>query len=55
VLFPDAFITDVAINLFTNPRNFAPGQERVFVFYVTLTPVSLNVQPPIAVGIETVP
>jgi hypothetical protein len=55
VLFPDAFITDVAINLFTNPRNFAPGQERVFVFYVTLTPVSLNVQPPIAVGIETIP
>jgi hypothetical protein len=55
VLFPDAFIRDVAINLFVNPRNFAPGQERVFVFYVTLTPVSLDVQPPIAVGVETLP
>jgi hypothetical protein len=54
-LFPDSFISDVAINLFVNPRNFAPGQERVFVFYVTLTPVSLDVQPPIAVGVETLP
>jgi hypothetical protein len=49
------FISDVAINLFVNPRNFAPGQERVFVFYITLTPVSLDVQPPIAVGVETLP
>jgi hypothetical protein len=55
VLFPDAFITDVAINLFVNPRNVAPGRERKFVFYITLTPVSLNVRPPIAVGIETIP
>ncbi len=55
VLFPDSFIGDVAINLFVNPRNFAPGQERVFVFYVTMTPVSIDVQPPIAVGIETLP
>ena len=55
ILFPDAFIGDVAINLFVNPRNFAPGQERKFVFYITLTPVSLNVQPPIALGIETLP
>jgi hypothetical protein len=54
-LFPDSFIPDVAINLFVNPRNFAPGQERKFVFYITLTPVSLDVQPPIAVGVETLP
>jgi hypothetical protein len=55
VLFPDSFISDVAINLFVNPRTFAPGQERVFVFYVTLTPVNIDVQPPIAVGVETLP
>jgi hypothetical protein len=54
-LFPDAFISDVAINLFVNARNFAPGQEREFVFYVTLTPVDLDVQPPIAVGVEALP
>jgi len=54
-LFPDAFIGDVAINLFVNARNFAPGQEREFVFYVTLTPVDLDVQPPVAVGVEALP
>jgi hypothetical protein len=54
-LFPDAFISDVALNLFVNARNFAPGQEREFVFYVTLTPVDLDVQPPIAVGVEALP
>jgi hypothetical protein len=54
-LFPDSFIGDVAINLFVNPRNFAPGQERVFVFYVTMTPVNIDVQPPVAVGVETIP
>lgn len=54
-LFPDAFINDVAINLFVNARNFAPGQEREFVFYVTLTPVDLDVQPPVAVGVEALP
>lgn len=54
-LFPDAFINDVAINLFVNARNFAPGQEREYVFYVTLTPVDLDVQPPIAVGVEALP
>ena len=54
-LFPDSFIGDVAINLFVNPRNFAPGQERTFVFYVTMTPVNIDVQPPIAVGVETLP
>ncbi|MCS6922882.1 MAG: hypothetical protein NZM10_00735 [Fimbriimonadales bacterium] len=54
-LFPDAFIGDVAINLFVNARNFAPGQEREFVFYVTLTPVDLDVQPPIALGVEALP
>ncbi|BCW95729.1 MAG: FlgD immunoglobulin-like domain containing protein [Fimbriimonadales bacterium] len=54
-LFPDAFISDVAINLFVNARNFAPGQEREYVFYVTLTPVDLDVQPPVAVGIEALP
>jgi hypothetical protein len=54
-LFPDAFINDVAINLFVNARNFAPGQEREYVFYVTLTPVDLDVQPPVAVGIEALP
>jgi hypothetical protein len=55
VLFPDSFIGDVAINMFVNPRNFAPGQEREYVFYVTLTPVDLDVQPPIAVGVEALP
>jgi hypothetical protein len=55
VLFPDSFINDVAINLFVNPRTFAPGQEREFVFYVTLTPTNLDVQPPIALGVETLP
>lgn len=54
-LFPDAFINDVAINMFVNARNFAPGQEREFVFYVTLTPVDLDVQPPVAVGVEALP
>lgn len=54
-LFPDAFIRDVAINMFVNARNFAPGQEREFVFYVTLTPVDLDVQPPVAVGVEALP
>ncbi|MCS7065715.1 MAG: hypothetical protein NZL85_05500 [Fimbriimonadales bacterium] len=54
-LFPDSFISDVAINLFTSPRAFAPGQERTFVFYVTMTPVNIDVQPPIAVGVETIP
>jgi len=55
VLFPDSFIGDVAINMFVNPRNFAPGQEREYVFYVTLTPLDLDVQPPIAVGVEALP
>ncbi len=55
VLFPDRFISDVAVNMFVNPRNFAPGQERVFVFYVVLTPVDIDVQPPLAVGVETLP
>ncbi len=55
VLFPDSFISDVAINMFVNPRNFAPGQERVYVFYVMLTPVDIDVQPPLAVGVETLP
>ncbi|MFN7018045.1 MAG: FlgD immunoglobulin-like domain containing protein [Fimbriimonadales bacterium] len=55
VLFPDSFISDVAINLFVNARNFAPGQTREFVFYVTLTPVDLDVQPPIALGVEALP
>ncbi len=54
-LFPDVFISDVAINMFVNARNFAPGQEREFVFYVTLTPVNLDVQPPLALGVETLP
>ena len=55
VLFPDSFIGDVAINLFVNARNFAPGQTREFVFYVTLTPVDIDVQPPIALGVEALP
>ncbi len=55
VLFPDSFINDVAINLFVNARNFAPGQTREFVFYITLTPVDLDVQPPIALGVEALP
>ncbi|MFN7016039.1 MAG: hypothetical protein ACK4P5_02570, partial [Fimbriimonadales bacterium] len=55
VLFPDSFISDVAINLFVNARNFAPGQTREFVFYVTLTPVDIDVQPPIALGVEALP
>ncbi|MEN3000677.1 MAG: FlgD immunoglobulin-like domain containing protein [Armatimonadota bacterium] len=55
LLFPDSFIGDVAINLFTSPRSFAPGQERIFVFYVTMTPVNIDVQPPIALGVETLP
>lgn len=55
VLFPDSFIGDVAINMFVNARNFAPGQVREYVFYVTLTPVELDVQPPIAVGVEALP
>jgi hypothetical protein len=54
-LFPDSFIDDVAINLFVNARNFAPNQEREYVFYVTLTPVDLDVQPPIALGVESIP
>ncbi|MFQ3609947.1 MAG: FlgD immunoglobulin-like domain containing protein [Fimbriimonadales bacterium] len=54
-LFPDVFISDVAINMFVNARNFAPGQEREYVFYVTLTPVNLDVQPPLALGVETLP
>ncbi|GIV07609.1 MAG: hypothetical protein KatS3mg017_0811 [Fimbriimonadales bacterium] len=54
-LFPDAFIEDVAINMFVNARNFAPGQEREYVFYVSLTPVDLDVQPPLAVGVEALP
>ncbi len=54
-LFPDAFISDVAINMFVNARNFAPGQEREYVFYVSLTPVDLDVQPPLAVGVEALP
>ncbi|MFN7019532.1 MAG: hypothetical protein ACK4RG_09745, partial [Fimbriimonadales bacterium] len=54
-LFPDVFIRDVAINLFVNALNFAPGQEREYVFYVSLTPVDLDVQPPIALGIEALP
>jgi hypothetical protein len=55
VLFPDSFIGDVALNLFVNARNFAPGQVREYVFYVTLTPVDMDVQPPIAVGVEALP
>jgi hypothetical protein len=55
VLFPDSRINDVAINMFVNARNFAPGQEREYVFYVTLTPVDLDVQPPIALGVEALP
>jgi hypothetical protein len=55
VLFPDSFIGDVALNLFVNARNFAPGQVREYVFYVTLTPVDMDVQPPIALGIEALP
>ncbi|MCX7992635.1 MAG: hypothetical protein N2651_03080 [Fimbriimonadales bacterium] len=54
-LFPDSRINDVAINMFVNARNFAPGQEREYVFYVTLTPVDLDVQPPIALGVEALP
>ncbi|MCS7208402.1 MAG: hypothetical protein NZ874_02420 [Fimbriimonadales bacterium] len=55
VLFPDALVSDVAINLFVNERNFAPGQTREYVFYVTLTPVELDVQPPVALGVEALP
>jgi len=54
-LFPDSLINDVAINMFVNARNFAPGQEREYVFYVTLTPVDMDVQPPIALGVEALP
>ncbi|MFN4032155.1 MAG: FlgD immunoglobulin-like domain containing protein [Fimbriimonadales bacterium] len=54
-LFPDVFIRDVAVNLFVNARNFAPGQEREYVFYVSLTPVDLDVQPPVALGVEALP
>ncbi|MER3558035.1 MAG: hypothetical protein C4336_00085 [Armatimonadota bacterium] len=54
-LFPDAFISDTALNLFVNDRIFAPGQEREFVFYVSLTPVDLDVQPPLALGVEALP
>jgi len=54
-LFPDSLISDVAINLFVDARNFAPGQVREYVFYVTLTPVDMDVQPPIALGIEAPP
>lgn len=54
-LFPDVFIRDVAINMFVNARNFAPGQEREYVFYVSLTPVDLDVQPPLALGVEALP
>ncbi|MDW8107846.1 MAG: FlgD immunoglobulin-like domain containing protein, partial [Armatimonadota bacterium] len=55
VIFPDTYIGDVAINLFVNPRNFAPGQLREFVFYIALTPVDVDVQPPVAVGLEALP
>jgi hypothetical protein len=41
--------------LFVNARNFAPNQEREYVFYVTLTPVDLDMQPPIALGVESIP
>ncbi|MCX7924757.1 MAG: hypothetical protein N2554_02980 [Fimbriimonadales bacterium] len=54
-LFPDSFINDVAINMFVNARNFAPGQEREYVFYVSLTPVDMDAQPPIALGLEALP
>ncbi|GIV06023.1 MAG: hypothetical protein KatS3mg016_1598 [Fimbriimonadales bacterium] len=54
-LFPDSLIGDVALNMFVNARNFAPGQEREYVFYVTLTPVDMDVQPPIALGVEALP
>lgn len=55
VLFPDSYITDTAINMFVNPRNFAPGQVREFVFYIALTPVDVDVQPPVALGVEALP
>lgn len=55
VLFPDSFIGDTALNLFVNDRVFAPGQEREFVFYISLTPVDLDVQPPLALGVEALP
>jgi hypothetical protein len=54
-LFPDSLIGDTAINLFVNDRVFAPGQEREFVFYVSLTPVDTDVQPPLALGVEALP
>jgi len=54
-LFEDSFIDDVAINLFVNERNFAPGQAHEYVFYVVLTPVDMDVQPPVALGVETIP
>lgn len=55
VLFPDSPIGDVSLNMFVNARNFAPRQEREYVFYVTLTPVDMDVQPPIALGVEALP
>lgn len=54
-LFPDSFIDDTALNLFVNDRVFAPQQEREFVFYVSLTPVDIDVQPPLALGVEALP
>ena len=54
-LLEDSLIGDVAINMFVNPRNFAPKRDYTYVFYVMLTPMDLDVQPPIAVGVEALP
>lgn len=55
VYFEDAFFGDVAINLFTEPKVFTQGKEDQFVFYVMLTPVNADVQPPLALSVETTP
>ncbi len=55
VFFEDAFVGDFAFALFTEPRVFTQGVERTFVFYVMLTPLDADVQPPLALSVECQP
>ncbi|MCS7300506.1 MAG: hypothetical protein NZ556_02995 [Fimbriimonadales bacterium] len=59
-IFPDSLIDDVALNMYvldrTLPANMNRSQPPVqFVFYVMLTPGTYDVQPPLAVGVESLP
>lgn len=59
-IFPDTFIRDVALNLYTESRTLPPNMSRSqppvqYVFYVMLTPGSYDVQPPLALGVESLP